>query len=523
MSGNTNKIFSINLCVAVIFLIGLFLRIHGLGSKSLWFDEAFTLLESKKAFPDLLHFDREGIHPPLYRLIMHFWLYLGKGETFIRIPSLLFSVFSIILIYKVAGLIFNKRVALYSALFMGISPFQIYYAQEVKMYSLLLFLCLVSIYFFLRVLKENKRVLWSGYVLFTALSIYTHYCAFLNIIAQNLFILFSCKRHKKLLPKWMLGQFLIILLFSPWFYSFGKHIERIKHQFWIPPVSFENALAVFKNFSLGYHSSNFNNNLLLFSFAIIFLCGIHSIISSIPPKGTRQEQKAHWGGKDQLILLLSYFVIPIIIILLISRIIKPIYMDRALISLSFFYYIILAKGLYSVKTNKIILGSIIISIVLLFGMVLKNYYSGKNFLQSVGVFEKKPLRELTEYIESRYSKGEVIVLSHQNLWASFEYYLPHDIRKEICLAADRSDADKDHSLFVLLNEPFNVKVADMENIAKETTGIWVVISGWGKDTRFVSPKLKEWMDAHVPTFKNNEFAGIEVCYFGNPRTNNRPL
>lgn len=496
-----------------IFLLGLFLRLYRIGIKSLWFDEALVLLESQRNLKMLFNVNTEGIHPPLYRLLMHFWMHMGESEAIVRIPSLIFSALSIILIYKIAKLIFNKRVGLYSAFFLSVSPFQVYYAQEVKMYSLLLFLSLFSIYFFLKVLREDKIILWIGYIFFSSLAIYTHYFGFLNILVQSFFLIANFRKYKNLIFKWLAGQLIIFLIFSPWISNFIRHFTRVKVNFWISPVSLQIIPLTFKNFILGYYTSNFNIPLVLFSVFIIFLIGIRSILNS---KVSMENGYLLWDAKLTLFFVLNYLFLPIIIIFFFSKMFKPIYIDRALIVFSSFYYIILAKGIDSVQKNKVIFSSIILSIIIIFGMGLKNYYCGDNLSSFEGLFVKKPFRELSKYLSLNYVKGDTIVISHHSLWPSFVYYCPEDIKKHTYLAVDQDAIDHAHTLVeisVLLKDPFNLKIANMGEITKERKGVWVIISDWSKDSQFISARLQEWMNMQNLMFKNSEFTGVEVYYF----------
>lgn len=498
--------------IIVLFLLGLLLRAYCLGLRSFWYDEAVVLLEAQKNLIALFHINSEGIHPPLYRLIMHFWLYLGQSEGVIRIPSLIFSSISIIVGYKIVKLIFNKRVALYTALFITVSPFHIYYAQEVKSYSLFFLLSLASLYFFIKVTKENKIGLWLGYIFFTALSIYAHYFSFLSIFAQNLFLIFNYKRHEKgLLKKWVTAQCLVFLLFIPGLSACVQHVRRVTGNFWIPPVSGENIFIVFKNFTLGYYTSNFNFVFMQCLLGIIFLSGIRSLMFS-----RLNEQKSfYWESSERLTLLLSYLSIPIIILAL-SKIIRPLFLDRALIVISFFYYIILSKGLEAMRKNKIIFFLVVFLSIILVTVSLKNYYEQNNFSATVGVASiKKQFREAMRYVSSNYRQGDKVILSHYSSWPVFEYYRSQNTEIQLYLENPFGCIDEDDKYSRVLLKYLNFRIINMDWFKeKENAGIWIICSGWG-DSPFVSSKLQEWMDAHRKylSIKNDRFSGIKLYYF----------
>ncbi len=511
---NFKKILSDNLGIIILFLLGLLLRACCLGSKSLWYDEALVLLEAQKTLAALFQVNTEGIHPPLYRLIMHFWLYLGQSEELVRIPSVIFSAFSIIVGYKTVKLIFNKRVALYTAFFITVSPFHIYYAQEVKSYSLFFLLSLVSLYFFIKIIKENKIGLWLGYILFTTLSVYTHYFGFINIFAQNLFMIFSYKKYSKdLFKKWIIAQSVIFLLFIPWMFVCIEHLRRVTNNFWIPPVSVEDIFHIFGNFTLGYYTLNLNFIFPGLLIAGLFFCGIWAMVSF----SLTDESSPGWNPKERLLISLSYLFIPVII-LVFSKVIRPIYLDRTLITVSFFYYIILSKGIEFFHKNKVILALVIFSSVILITISLKNYYYGNSFRSSIGVVSiKKQFKEAMKYIILKYHKGDIIVLSHHSFWPSLEYYCSPDLKNKLYLDNSFGDDidENDRYSAVCLKESLDYQTIDIEGLKKdENSGIWIICSHWG-DSPFVSQKLKKWMDMHADDLilKIEEFRGMQVYYF----------
>jgi uncharacterized membrane protein len=134
----------------IILILGAFIvRYYNLGRKSFWFDESLVLLEAEKAVPVILGVRAEGIHPPLYRLLLHFWMEIGRGETFLRLLSVVFSIAAIPFCFAIARRVFKSRAAAYlAAAITAFSPFQVYFAREIRMYPLLLLSALASLYFF---------------------------------------------------------------------------------------------------------------------------------------------------------------------------------------------------------------------------------------------------------------------------------------------------------------------------------------------------------------------------------------
>ena len=126
-----------------------------MAKESLWLDEVVSIEIARLSLFRLVEQTlATDTHTPLYYSILHYWMALfGDSEITARALSVLFGFLALVMIYKVGGLLFNKRVGLLSSLFLSLSVFHIYHSQEVRMYSLMSFLTLLSFYFFIKLFK----------------------------------------------------------------------------------------------------------------------------------------------------------------------------------------------------------------------------------------------------------------------------------------------------------------------------------------------------------------------------------
>ena len=116
-----------------ILIIGLFLRIYGLDKYDFWYDEAVTLLAAKElTLRSVLTFSQLPLNPSLFYFLVKFWMLLGKSEFILRLLPLTFGFLSIITIYFVGKALFNRKAGLIGAFLLAISPFHIYYSQELR-------------------------------------------------------------------------------------------------------------------------------------------------------------------------------------------------------------------------------------------------------------------------------------------------------------------------------------------------------------------------------------------------------
>ncbi len=148
----------------IITVLGGFLRVLLLGAKGMWLDETFSVWLANHNLPELLQWTiRIDQHPPLYYLVLHYWIN-ANGDTpyYARLLSALFGTATIPIIYLTGKRISGAMVGLAAAVFLAFSPFNIYYAQETRMYTLLAFNAALAIYALVRLLTDARSAMPIG-------------------------------------------------------------------------------------------------------------------------------------------------------------------------------------------------------------------------------------------------------------------------------------------------------------------------------------------------------------------------
>lgn len=146
--------------VIFLVLVGGFLRVLLLGTKGMWVDETFSVWVAYHNIPDMLHWIiKVDQHPPLYYLLLHAWVAnYGGTPYYARLLSALFGTATIPIIYLIGKRMSGGLAGLAAAVFLTFSPFNIYYAQETRMYTLLTFNVAVAIYALVRLLSDSRSV-----------------------------------------------------------------------------------------------------------------------------------------------------------------------------------------------------------------------------------------------------------------------------------------------------------------------------------------------------------------------------
>lgn len=124
--------------VTVLVLVALAVRLYDLGGKPLWLDEAYSYDYAQRSLAALWSPSAPvDMHPPLYYVLLGAWLQLGGSEAWLRLPSALVSAAAVVPTYLAARLLAGRRAAAVAGLLVALSPFQVWYAQEARMYGLL--------------------------------------------------------------------------------------------------------------------------------------------------------------------------------------------------------------------------------------------------------------------------------------------------------------------------------------------------------------------------------------------------
>lgn len=175
-SPNSSKlVFGIKLLLIIV--IAALLRLFLLGQKPLWADEGIVWW---MALGEIQH-DSPVINSYAFNWAIQVF---GWHEFAGRLPSALFGVLSIPVIYAIGRTLFDRKFGLWVAGLASISAYLVPVSQEMQIYSLLGLLILLATWLFLKILMEKKEGIgwWIGLFLIGVVGQYSH-CFFALILA----------------------------------------------------------------------------------------------------------------------------------------------------------------------------------------------------------------------------------------------------------------------------------------------------------------------------------------------------
>ncbi len=382
-----NKIFNLP---AILFL-ALVLRLANL-NQSFWLDEAAQAIESARPLREQLNIISD-FHPPLYHLILHFWMIFGKSEIWLRLPSVIFGVLSIFFLYRIAEIIFDKKTAVLAALFLAISPFHLWYSQEARPYMLFVLLSLVSTYF---LLIEK----WMIYTLEIILLLYSLYFAPFLLFGHFIYVLiFRRKSLMRLIKSFIIASF----TFLPWLPYFINQIHLGTgggFAGWTSVVSvpwLKLLPLTLAKFALGHGTvaDKVLYGFIIFPEIIVFLISVYCL-----------SQKE--TGRI-LLTLFSFSFLPALVI----SIFIPVAAPQRLIYLLPFFLLIIAEGVLSLPK---------FSMAIFFLIVLSTSFGGIYQYYTDPYTQREEWRQAVSYAEKNATKDSVALFVFPTPFAPFLWY-----------------------------------------------------------------------------------------------------
>lgn len=128
--------------------------------------------------------------PAVYAyLIIPFIPVFGLSELAVRIPSVIFGTSTVIVLFLLVGYLFQSRkLALWSALSLAISPWHIHFSRGAFETNIALFLNLLGFYFLQKGLKDFRLLVYSALIFSISLFTYQSSRLFIPLLALILLI-----------------------------------------------------------------------------------------------------------------------------------------------------------------------------------------------------------------------------------------------------------------------------------------------------------------------------------------------
>ncbi len=174
-----------------VFIVSTGLRSYGFVNKPLWLDEVEHLYDTLPGY-DIQKVVKEAAghaQPPLDHLILWKFRNAFPSPQLVRLPYLLYAILFCMLIWIWSMRLFSLPGLLATSGWLAFSSFHIYYAQEVRMYGLMM---LLAAAFFLALdiaLRSRSLLMWLLCLLLAAMNLYTNIFASITLVFSGIYVL----------------------------------------------------------------------------------------------------------------------------------------------------------------------------------------------------------------------------------------------------------------------------------------------------------------------------------------------
>ena len=519
MNGNDSLLKERSIYGGILLLIVLatFLRLYALGRESLWLDEAISYLTAQLPVSQILNNTVQSSHPPLYYLLLHFWLNIvPDSDTAVKLLSVLWGTLLIPATYFFSQQLFNKRtVSLTAAALVAISPFHILYSQELRMYTQLMFFVVLGTAAYWQgrqkiacqkkssghrlPLTDNQLPLTAYWLLITGywllittywlLAIYTHLFAFLALAAVGLHALLEIRNNRRAF--WVTAVMISIVLvaFIPWLRLILAEAEPALGS--LRPLQQASGFNPLKPITapvfllFGMSSSFWYSGLILFTFfayLIIFFLELRKLGSKQIPSGLK------------LILLI---IICVLGLPLLVYGVRPFFLpERTLAAAAPFLIILLSWGVTRRQTPLPYLTGLA-GLLMLIG----------TFSYLTGDLIKPPYRAAMAFVTERAASNDIVLHSGDGSYLSALRYAPQ--LNQGVLAGD-PDPRKPEAVYGALGG----QLWSLDEVEKHNGRFWLVVAL----EHSVEWQLEqvETISAIYPLLDEQEIGGIHIYLYEMP-------
>ncbi|MFL6277218.1 MAG: hypothetical protein ACJ74G_18700 [Blastocatellia bacterium] len=211
------------LIFALIVALFAAVRFWKLAAYGLFSDEVFSAETVHRTWPQLQRaVINDVVHPPLFYYLLKAWIAVGDALLWMKLLPVLFALLAIVPFVLLCRELKLRPLTTNLALFlMAVNEYLVNYAQELRMYSLLLLLVMTSMWLFARLMNARHRAFALQLALLATnlILVYAHYYGWLIVAAESLFVII---KRRDLLASFSLSVAALVAGFLPWMFAVAE-------------------------------------------------------------------------------------------------------------------------------------------------------------------------------------------------------------------------------------------------------------------------------------------------------------
>jgi uncharacterized membrane protein len=400
-----------------------------LDAKNLWLDESFSLQRAESSWGSIFlnampvsdgtqTVQTIDQHPFAFFVLLGVAVrLLGKSEFALRLPAVAAATLFVPICWALARRLMRlgslpPAAPAFAALLAAVSPFYLWYGQEVRMYAQVGFLAVLSLYLLLRWAEagdRRSRYRWlTGYLMVLALLLGSHYYSVLILPVQAAFIyarLIGQRQRRALLAT--VGVLIVGAAF-------------------VIPAAWQMIMQP----GAGSNFTSVSPHILGPDLVNAFTLGLSVDLARVWPLDVLSAalviMGAVWGLRSRSVIaragwLLPAFVLVPAILLLGLNALRPAYMNARHMSLiSGGYLLLLSAGLaWLWQLRRWVAG--VVMALLVGGML----YSSVNYY-TAAQYDKGNMAGMGQVLDEKMQPGDLLLIEPPSWGRLFRYYLPLD-------------------------------------------------------------------------------------------------
>ncbi len=464
------------------------MRVVSLDAQGLWRDEVDALNFATAPWSEMIaHFTQPGWNGPLYFLLLRGWVALtGRTAFAMRYLSLLWGILEVALSYPLGKRLVGRRAARWATLLAGCSPYLVWYAQEIKMYTWIPALVLLALYALERACERPHWSWWLLVLIATSFAFYSHILAALLIPIEVLWFLLQPRRHRR---AWKGGVLTLGLLTAP-------YLPLLR---WQLPLIFQTRQTGYPAHSLGEMAATLASGwsagiaaqgqpLLAWIYRGLALLGLGWLLLS----HHKQRQQWRYG-----LLLTGWMTLPLLAIWDIS-LRAPLFTDRYLIWTAPAYYFLVGAGLTFLSQRKVWV-AILLALTLVSAASVNLYHQACNPI-------KPQFREAAAYLQQKRGPEELLLFQIPYNQVTMAYYLPAPMAP--WAEAPYTNWRTPEGEYQITPEMVGEQMLTALDGHQQVWLVYSEASLW--DEREL---VKSWLDAHAHLLTVQEFYGAHLYHY----------
>jgi uncharacterized membrane protein len=487
----------------LILLLALALRLIALGSRTLWYDEAFAVLFSEKGLDAMLYGtltpvngSAADVHPLLYYTTLDGWMRVfGQSPTAVRLYSVLIGLLTIGVLYRLGSELFDERTGQIAAIITALAPFNVQYSQEARMYALLGLLLVAATWCLVRGWRTGQMRFWIGFGLLAGLGMYTQQLAAFYLVVLGLLPFLA--RRRQAMIRLTVGAGLALVIYLPWLVYLPSQFGKIG-AYWVPRPGILQPLITLWSFLFADLPARAVPVVVLslttLSVLLVFL--IYRVLKTFRHPNP---------DRAPLALTLALTAGPIGLMWLVSQW-RPVYLTRALLPAGLMFYLALAWLLTRARLPRPIRAALTVLWLATAAVGLVTQYTWHTF-------PRPPFDVADQFIAARWQPGDRVVHASKITMLPMTYYdrsLPQAYVRDTPGSSEDTLARPTQETLGLLADDCAAAAA------RGSSRVWFVIFQQQIEQQGGASPSLDWMETHYHRVSLESFNDLLVYLYDQP-------